>query len=465
MKLSKKLQSERKRKMQPLTIAEIVKATGGTLICGDEDFKIDYITTDSRKANAGLFVPLAGESFDGHMFLESAFSNGADAAVTEKDFDGGKNVIKVTDTYAAIRDIAEFYKEKYPIKTVSVIGSVGKTTTKDMISGVLQTEKNTQKTQGNFNNHLGVPITVFTVEAEHEVLVLEMGMSNFGEISALAKIGKPDIAVMTNIGTSHIENLGSQENIYKAKTEVLENFTKDNLLIANGDDKFLCHAGELGEFKTLYYGIDNPKNDCFAKDINNLGIDGVEFTICYEGSELRARVMTPGIHNVYNALAAFCVGKAMGLSDENIILGLKNCQMTKMRLEIEEVRGMKIIKDYYNAAPDSIRASLTVLADCEGKRKVAVLGDVLEMGEFAKKAHTDLGDAVLKNKTDVLITAGTNARYIAERAKELGLSEVFSFDTTDEAAVFVKDYIKAGDAVLIKASHGMKFEKIYEGLK
>ena len=155
----------------------------------------------------------------------------------------------------------------------------------------------------------------------------------------------------------------------------------------------------------------------------------------------------------------------MGLSDENIVLGLKNCQMTKMRLEIEEVRGMKIIKDYYNAAPDSIRASLAVLADCEAKRRVAVLGDVLEMGEFAEKAHTELGDDVLKNKADVLITAGKNAGFISKRAKELGLSEVFPFDTTDEAAVFVKDYIKAGDAVLIKASHGMKFEKIYESLK
>ena len=451
--------------MQPLTVAEIVKATGGKLVRGDENFEIDYITTDSRKANSGLFVPLAGESFDGHMFLEAAFSNGAQAAVTEKDFEGGKNVIKVLDTYAAIRDIAEFYKEKYPIKTVSVIGSVGKTTTKDMISGVLQTEKKTQKTQGNFNNHLGVPLTVFTVEAEHEVLVLEMGMSNFGEISALAKIGKPDIAVMTNIGTSHIENLGSQENIFKAKAEVLENFTEDNLLIANGDDKFLSHAGELGNFKTLYYGIENPDNDCYAKDIKNLGTGGVEFTVCFGENKIRAKVLTPGIHNVYNALAAYCVGKAMGLSDENIVKGLENCEMTKMRLEIEDVRGMKIIKDYYNAAPDSIRASLTVLADCEAKRRVAVLGDVLEMGEFAKAAHTELGDAVLKNKVDVLITAGENAKFIAERAKELGLSEVFSFDTTDEAAEFAREYTKDGDAVLIKASHGMRFEKIYDRLK
>ncbi len=451
--------------MQTLTIAEIVKATNGTLISGDESSEIDFITTDSRKATSGLFVPLKGENFDGHAFLESAFKNGAEAAVSEVDFDGGKNVIKVEDTYKAIRDIAEVYKQKYPVKTVAIIGSVGKTTTKDMVAGVLKTEKNTQKTQGNFNNHLGVPLTVFTVEKEHEALVLEMGMSHFGEISALAKIGKPDIAVMTNIGTSHIENLGSKENIFRAKAEVLENFTKDNLLIANGDDEFLSKAGALGEFKTVYYGIENPDNNVFAENIKNLGADGVAFTICDGEKRLEAKVLTPGIHNVYNALAAYCVGKAMGIEDKNITEGLKNCEMTKMRLEIEELSGMKIIKDYYNAAPDSIKASLAVLSDLESKRKIAVLGDVLEMGEFAKEAHLALGDAVLKNKADVLITAGENAKLIAERAVELGLSESFSFDTTEEAAEFVKDYVKPGDAVLIKASHGMHFEKIYDRLK
>lgn len=451
--------------MQPLKISEIVRATGGTLIAGDENYEIKSITTDSRKAKDALFVPLAGENVDGHLFLESAFSNGAKAALTEKEFNGGKNVIRVSDTYAAIRDIAEFYKEKYPVKTVAIVGSVGKTTTKDMVAGVLNTEKNTQKTQGNFNNHLGVPLTVFTVEEEHEMLVLEMGMSGFGEIDMLSKIGKPDVVVMTNIGTSHIEKLGSQENIFKAKTEFIKYFTKDNLVIANGDDKFLSHVGELGDFKTVYYGIENPKNNVFAKDIKNLGTSGLEFTICDSGKEIKAKVLTPGIHNVYNALAAYCAGKAFRYSDENIVSGLENCEMTKMRMEIEELSGVKIIKDYYNAAPDSIRASLAVMADCESTRKIAVLGDVLEMGEFAKSAHTELGDDVLKNKTDVLVTAGENAKFIASRAKELGLSEVYSFDFTDEAAVFIKDFTKPGDVVLIKASHGMKFEKIYNKIK
>lgn len=451
--------------MQPLKISEIVKATGGVLIAGDENHEIKNITTDSRKAKGALFVPLAGENVDGHLFLESAFSNGATASLTEKEFNGGKNVIKVLDTYAAIRDIAEFYKQKYPVKTVAIVGSVGKTTTKDMVAGVLSTEKNTQKTQGNFNNHLGVPLTVFTVEKEHEMLVLEMGMSGFGEIDMLAKIGKPDVVVMTNIGTSHIEKLGSQENIFKAKTEFIKYFTKDNVVIANGDDKFLSHVGELGDFKTVYYGIDNPENNVFAKDIKNLGTSGLEFTICDAGKEIKAKVLTPGIHNVYNALAAYCAGKEFGYSDENIVAGLKSCEMTKMRMEIEEFSDVRIIKDYYNAAPDSIRASLAVMKDCESTRKIAVLGDVLEMGEFAKAAHTELGDDVLKNKTDVLVTAGENAKFIAKRAKELGLLEVYSFDSTDEAADFMRDFTKPGDVVLIKASHGMKFEKIYNKIK
>ena len=321
---------------------------------------------------------------------------------------------------------------------------------------VLKTEKKTQKTEGNFNNHLGVPLTVFTVEKEHEVLVLEMGMSGFGEIEALAKIGKPDIAVMTNIGTSHIEKLGSQENIFKAKTEVLKGFTKDNILIANGDDKFLSRAGELGDFKTVYYGIENPENDVFAKDIVSKNTEGVDFTICDGENEYFASISVAGIHNVYNALSAYCVGKTMGISPQNIVKGLKNSDMTKMRMEIENVRNMTVIKDFYNAAPDSVKASLAVLKTCEAKRRVAILGDILEMGEFSEKAHTDLGDSVLENNTDVLITAGEN---------ELGLLEVYSFGTTDEAADFAKEFVKEGDAILIKASRGMKFEKIYDKVK
>ncbi len=447
--------------MQPLTIGEIVRATGGKLVSGNPDTEITFITTDSRKATSGLFVPLKGETVDGHSFIASAFLNGTEAVISETDFESQKCVIRVSDTYKAIRDIAEFYKEKYPVKTVAIIGSVGKTTTKDMVDGVLKTEKNTQKTQGNFNNHLGVPLTVFTVEKEHEILVLEMGMSGFGEIEALAKIGKPDIVVMTNIGTSHIEKLGSQENIFKAKTEVLKNFGEDNLLIANGDDKFLCRAGELGSFKTVYYGIENPKNDVFAKDIINKNTDGIEFTICDGDNEYRAEVSVLGIHNVYNALASYCVGKAMGISPENIIKGLKNPDMTKMRMEVENVRSILLIKDFYNSAPDSVKASLAVLKNLEAKRRIAVLGDILELGGFSEEAHTGLGDWVIKNNVDILITAGENAKFIVKRAKEIGNLEAYSFDTTDEAGEFCKSFLKEGDAVLIKASRGMKFEKIY----
>lgn len=451
--------------MQPITVGDIVKATNGKLLSGDESFVIDKISIDSRKADCGLFVPLAGENNDGHDYISSAFDTGADAVITQKDTELTKNVIKVEDTYKALGDIAHFYRKKYPVKIVSVIGSVGKTTTKDMIAGALSSELKTQKTQGNFNNHLGVPLTLFTVEAEHEALVLEMGMSGFGEIEYLADMAKPDIAVMTNIGTSHIEKLGSQENIYKAKTEVLKNFNENNLLIANGDDKFLCHAGELGNFKTIYYGIENQNNDVFAEDIVNKGTEGIEFTICDKDKKYRASVKTAGIHNVYNALAAYCAAKALGVDPDAAILGIANADMTAMRMEIEELHGMKIVKDFYNAAPDSVKAALAVLADCNAKRRISVLGDILEMGEFAKNAHRELGEVVVKNGVDVLVTAGENAAFIAERAKELGMSEIYSFKTTDEAAEFVKDFACERDAVLIKASRGMNFEKIYENLK
>lgn len=447
--------------MQPLSIGEIISATGGKLLCGDESTVIDNIAIDSRKADSGLFVPLKGENSDGHDYIDKAFQMGAIATLTDREISLSKNVVLVPDTYKAIGDIARFYREKYTVKTVAVVGSVGKTTTKDMLAGVLGTKLKVQKTQGNFNNHLGVPLTIFTVEDYHEVLVLEMGMSNFGEIDYLAGIGKPDIAVMTNIGTSHIENLGSRANIFKAKSEVLKRFTSKNLLIANGDDEFLQTAN--GDFKIELYGIENPENNVFAKDIKNLGIDGTEFTICDGENEYKARVKVPGIHNVYNALAAYLTGRAFGISPCDIVAGLQNCEMTKMRMEIEEVSGMTVIKDFYNAAPDSIKAALAVLRDTKAMRKVAVLGDVLEMGEFAEDAHRALGDNV-KLSADVLITAGKNAKFIAERAGELGVS-CFTFSKTEDAAKFCKTFLKTGDAVLIKASRGMKFETIYERIK
>ncbi len=454
--------------MQTMTVEDILKATGGKLLSGDRDKEIKDITTDSRKAAGGvLFIPLVGEKFDGHEFIKAAFDLGAAAALTSKDTELliGKTIIRVEDTMKALADIARYYKMKHNVPTVAVTGSVGKTTTKDMLASVLGEKYNTLKTQGNFNNEIGLPITIFRLEKEHEAAVLEMGMNHFGEIERLASIGRPDVAVITNIGESHIENLGSREGIFKAKMEITKLFTKDNTLIVNGDNDFLSTTKGMGEYKVVYYGIENPENDVYAKNIADNGLNGITFTAVADGKEYNAEVTVPGAHNVYNALAAICVGREFDVPMEKIIDGIKNFKPTEMRMAVEEYEGITIINDCYNASPDSIRAALKVLGTAKDKRKVAILGDVLEMGEFAMKAHYEIGKSVAENGIDFLITAGENMKSAARGAKDNGMKNVVTFDKTLEVCNFVKNEIKSGDAVLIKASHGMRFEEVYNTIK
>lgn len=454
--------------MQSMTVEEILNASGGTLLSGSAKTELSGITTDSRQVTEGvLFIPIKGEKFDGHEFIKAAFDMGAVAALTHQDTDLliDKTIIKVDDTFKALHDITVYYKKKYHVPTVAVTGSVGKTTTKDLLYAALAVKYNTLKTPNNFNNEFGVPITVFQIEAEHECAVIEMGMNHFGEIERLAQMGQPDVAVITNIGMSHIENLGSREGIFKAKMEMVKNFTKDNTLIVNGDDEFLSKTKGTGEYKVVYYGIDNPENDVYAKNIVNRGLKGIEFTVVAEGREYFAEVTQPGRHNVYNALAAICVGREFGVPIEDAIIGIKNCEYTSQRLEVIEKGGMQIINDCYNASPDSIKAALDVLSYATLDRKIAVLGDVLEMGEYARDAHYKLGKAVVENGIDMLITAGKNAEYIARGAADCGLRAVKSFPKTLDACKYVRETVRPGDAVLIKASHGMHFEDIYKTIE
>ena len=451
--------------MQKLTIDDILIATDGSLVCGDKNTEITDITTDSRKALGGvLFIPIVGERFDGHDFILSSLDNGAAAVLTHKDIAPyeGKSIIKVEDTFKALADVAKYYKKKYNLPTVAVTGSVGKTTTKDMLYAVLSQSYNTLKTEGNFNNEIGLPLTVFRLEKEHEAAVLEMGMSHFGEIEKLAGIAMPDVAVITNIGMSHIENLGSQEGIFKAKTELLKYFDANNTLITNGDDAFLSTTKGKGTYKVVYYGIKNPENDVYAKDIVNLGADGTEFIAVLDGSEYKVRVKVAGEHNVYNALAAICVGRAFDVPMYKIIKGIESFDLTAMRMSVEEKNGITLINDCYNASPDSMRAALKVLLSLEAKRRVAILGDMLEMGDFAPEAHSGVGKAAA-DCADVVICAGESSKHTAESAKSCG-KEVHWFGTTTEASEFAKGFVKCGDAVLIKASRGMHFEEIYNTL-
>ncbi len=442
--------------MQPFYVRDVLKATDGKLICGREDELISNVSTDSRTLDeTTLFVPVKGERFDGHDFVDKAT-----IYITQKEAlpIDGKHIIKVYDTVEAFGKIAAYYKKLYNIPTVSVVGSVGKTTTRDFIAGVLSQKYNTLKTDKNFNNNIGVPIMIFRMEAHHEAAVLELGMSASGEIRYLADIVCPDTVVMTNIGMSHIEHLGSQENIFKAKMEAVEKLSSNKTVVANADDRFLATVDNYGNYKVLFYGIESSKAHITAKNINDLGLDGVEFTLCYENEEYQVRLTVPGVHNVYNALAAFGAGVVHGVSPEAAVRGLENPHLTSMRMEITEKFGIKIINDCYNAAPSSVKAALAVLSTQKNSRRVAVLGDILEMGGFAKNAHIDLG-AIAAEKADVLVCVGSNGAYIAEGAE--GMKHIFTFKTTEDAQDAIKSIVMPGDTVLLKASRGMHFEKLF----
>ena len=454
--------------MQPLTIEEIVKATNGSLLEGDKSAVITNISTNSREIGEGeLFIPLVGEKFDGHEFIQAAFELGAAAVLTQKDTELfiDKTIIKVRDTKKALGDIARYYKAKHNVPTVAVTGSVGKTTTKDMLYSVVSQKYNTLKTLANYNNDIGLPWTIFRLEKEHEAAVLEMGMNHFGEIDYLASIGNPDVAVITNIGESHIENLGSREGIFKAKMEITNRFTKDNTLIVNGDDDYLSTVKGRGDYKVVYYGIKNPQNDVYAKDIENNGLSGITFTAVANGREYKAEISVPGVHNVYNALAAICVGLEFDIPMEQILVGIKTFEPTAQRLAVEDYKGITIINDCYNASPDSIRAALNVLKDTKAERRIAVLGDVLEMGDFAAEAHYKLAPALKECGVDMLVTAGENMKNLARGAEEQGIKEIHAFDKTLEVSNYIKETVKKGDAVLIKASHGMRFNEVYDAIK
>ncbi len=449
-----------------LTAEEIARACGGELVC-DKNIRINDITTDSRKAKSGsLFIALVGERFDGHDFIGSVFEAGANLALVNEGYAVKENqpVIKVENTLTALGDIAKYYKEKFTLRTIAVTGSVGKTTTKDMLSSVLSEKYNTLTTRGNFNNNIGMPLTIFNLDETHETALLEMGMNNFGEIHYLANIARPDTAIISNIGMSHIENLGSRGGILKAKLEICDFFDDKSTLIINGDDDMLYPATRNMPFKVISFGIENPQADVRAYDIEDKGTDGVEFSVKAGGAEHRICVRTAGAHNVYNALAAICAGIHYGIDMERIKAGIANFTPTGMRMSIEDIGGVTVINDCYNSSPASVEAALKVLNGIKAERRVAILGDMLEMGSYAKDAHFNTGVLAAKY-ADCLLCAGKESENTKRGAEEKGMSETYIFENSQTLAGFAAEYVKKGDAVLIKASRGMKFENVYNTLK
>ncbi|MBE6619385.1 MAG: UDP-N-acetylmuramoyl-tripeptide--D-alanyl-D-alanine ligase [Ruminococcaceae bacterium] len=450
-----------------LLIKEIADITGGQLCrAADPATEIKTVTTDSRvKVNAGLFIALVGEKFDGHSYAAKAFENGAVCAVVEKiPEDMGENCcILVKDTRVALGDIARAMKDKISPLTVAVTGSIGKTTTKEFIYAVLSEKYKTLKTEGNFNNDIGLPMTLLGLSPEHDAAVLEMGMSHFGEIEYLSHIASPNIAVVTNIGRSHIENLGSREGIRDAKLEIRKGMPRDGILILNGDEPLLCDIAGA-----IYVGESNKDSDYV---INNVieSENGSAFDLSYKGERIESiTVPAIGRHNVMNAAFAFAVGIAAGLGEFEIRRGLMNFKNTGMRQNIYESRGRVIIADCYNAAPESVKASLKVLsavAERRGARKVAVLGDMKELGSHSAEAHIEVGHEAVKEGVDLLFTVGTLALDIAGAA-ETSVKSIFTFESADykEIADTIMKNTREGDVILFKASRAMAFEKIIENL-
>ncbi len=398
--------------MKELKVKDILQICGGELICGNEEEICEHFVKDTRDIKIGdVYVGIKGEKVDGSLFYEEAFKKGAKICLLEEISIQKEayrkypdtTIIVVKNSIEAIQKLATYKRSLYDIPVIGVTGSVGKTSTKDIIASVVSTEYKVRKTYGNYNNHIGVPLTILGLK-DHTALVVEMGMNHLGELRKLTNIAKPTICVITNVGTAHIGNLGSRENILKAKLEILEGLTKEGIVIINNDNDLLHNWNmQNREYKVKSFGIEN-KSDIIAEDVN-LNEHESNFTSYIYGEKTKVEVLVTGTHFVYNALCSICVGEALNISKENILKGIKEFELTKNRMEIlKNSKEVIIINDCYNASFDSMKASLEVLSKTQGKRKIAVLGDILELGDYSKKIHENVGYEVAKNNIDILIT-------------------------------------------------------------
>lgn len=433
-----------------MRVKEILEATNGKLISGNSDVDIQSFTQDTRKIQKGdMYIPLIGEVFDGHDFIQDAFDKGASAIITSRDdlYPDDKIVIRVEDTLKALQDMAYYLRTHRPLKVVAITGSVGKTSTKDMIASVVETKYKTLKTIGNYNNQIGLPLTILRLKDE-EVMVLEMGMNNLGEIHELSKIAKPDIAVITNVGTAHIGNLGSRENILKAKLEIIDGMDRHGKLIINHDNDMLStYASKHPE--VLTFGINTP-SDYFGKDVIS-----IPHLSTFKWNNQLVTVNVPGSHFVLNALAAIAVGDLLDIEPEKMINGIESFELTKKRMDFYPLKNnITLIDGTYNANLDSMMSSLDVLSKYEG-RKVAILADMLELGEFSEDLHRQVGRVLIDKKIDLALCVGKESHFIVDSARRNGMKHVHHFKGNANLLEKIDDYIQAGDMILVKGSQGM----------
>ncbi len=443
-----------------------------SLLCGESNtilnnISINGVCTDSRKIkNGDLFIALKGENFDGHDFVKNAIEKGAVCAVINKinknKFKNSKiPFIAVGNTLKALGTIAKYNRDKHDLPVIAVTGSNGKTTTKDMIASILSQKFNIIKTEANFNNEIGLPLTLLRINQNNEAAVVELAMRGLGQIRELSKIASPDLAVITNIGAVHYEVLGSMENIADAKGELLDELKSDGAAIINGDDLWCKKISQKFSGDKIFYGL-NKENEIRAENIKHRNFK-TYYDLCYKNNKHKICLPLPGIHNVMNSLAAVGIGIKMNLNFKDIINGLQSVKITSMRLEvIKGPANSTIINDSYNANPISTIASLNILLNTDKGRKIAILGDMLELGELSEKGHREVGKKVAENKIDYLITVGNLSKEIGSGALNNGmnLNKIIHTESAAFAADILFDLLEEKDTVLIKGSRAIGLEKI-----
>ncbi len=461
--------------MKNLTLRNIAMACGGTLRFGGKPEgetasgkEVEGVVLDSRQVKEGcLFIATKGRQADGHAFIPQVLQKGAAGVVCEKlpkDWKEGGNFILVEDSFQALKDIAAFYREQLEIKVVGITGSVGKTSTKEFIACVLAKKCQVLKTEGNFNNEIGLPLTILKIRDCHQVAVVEMGISDFGEMRRLSRIAKPDICVLTNIGQCHLENLKSRQGILKAKTEIFDFMQKDGMVCLNGDDDMLATVTQVKGRKPLTFGR-KETNGVYADRVENKGLFGSSVRIHVGELEFWADIPLPGEHMVYNALAAACVGNLFGIGEEGIRQGIASVEPVGGRSHIIRLTDRVVIDDCYNANPVSMCAALDLLGTAF-TRKAAVLGDMFELGEGEKEMHGRVGAYAVEKGVDVLVCIGSLSKSMYEEAgktaQRLGISEgnLYYFPEKKDFLGRWQEILQKGDTVLVKASHGMAFEEI-----
>lgn len=444
-----------------LSLSEIVEAINGEILISNNDGKFNKISTDTRKIEKNnLFIALKGENFNGNNYVFHATQKGASIIIVDEikfkveELNNSVTIIKVKNTKRALGDLARFYRKKIGIKVVGITGSTGKTSTKDLVAAFLSGKYKVFKTQGNFNNEIGLPLMIFELSKEYDIAVLEMGTNNFGEINNLARIACPNISAITNIGVAHIEYLKSRENILKEKMCITDFFDDKNSLIINCENDMLKTVNEENKFKLQKIGYDE-KYDLYAKNIE-LTCETTAFDAITKDKEgHRFNLNMVGEHNVLNALIGIQIAKDLGLTFDEMEKGLENFNATSMRLEFIKKKDFTIINDSYNANPDSMKAALKVLENYSGNRKIAVLGAMGELGDYAKEAHTEVGNFA-KGKANILLTTGDYKECYEEGFKE----GTMLFNTKQELMEKLSNMIKKNDTILVKASRSEKFEEI-----